>query len=81
MSENNFIDKTTLIKDARPHTLKVELWKDGFKVSGQIKIDLDNSIDMDKLMEKDPKKNEYMLAIRRMIEIWESFGYKHLADE
>ena len=46
-----------------------------------MKIDLDNSIDMDKLMEKDPKKNQYMLAIRRMIEIWESFGYKHLADE
>ena len=79
--ERNFIDKTTLIKTDRPFELKVCMFKDGFKIESKYKTDLDNSIDMDKLHETDPLKNQIRQAIQRLIEIYESLGYKHLTDQ
>ena len=79
--ENTFIDKTTLIKTDRPYEFKVCMYKDGFKVESKLKMDLDNSIDMDKLYEHDPEKNQLMLAMQKIIAINEALGYKHLVDE
>ena len=80
-NDNTFIDKTTLIKTDRPFELKVCMYKDCFKVECKMKLDLDNSMDLDKLHERDPLKNQIRLAVQRLIEIYESLGYKHLTDE
>lgn len=79
--KDTFIDKTTLIKTDRPYEFKACMYKDGFKVETKIKVDLDNSIDMDKLHETDPKINELVLALNRFITIYKGLGYKHLIDE
>jgi hypothetical protein len=80
-NDNTFIDKTTLIKTDRPFEVKACIYKDGFKIESKYKMDLDNSIDMDKLHETDPLKNQIRQAIQRLIEIYESLGYKHLTDQ
>jgi len=59
----DFIDKTTSLKTLERITFEAIPFAKGYKVRVKIAFDPENSMQVDKILEDDPKKNEVLLAL------------------
>jgi len=59
----DFIDKTTSLKTLERITFEAIPFAKGYKVRVKIAFDPENSMQVDKILEDDPKKNEVLEAL------------------